>query len=116
MQTEAQIIVKLFCEKNEVKLNKTQFGRQLGIAKNLLNEYSLVDITTVINYLYLFPPKTKMFSLGYLGYVLEDLIPKANHYFREQNTTIEPIKEIEKIEIKNEVAAKKSMFSKNRRF
>lgn len=116
MQTESQIVVKLFCEKNSLKLNKTQFGRQLGIANNLLKEYNLNDITMVINYLYLFPPKNKIFSIGYLEYVMEELIPKAKVYYHNEENKNIPIKEIETKEIKNEVLEKKSMFSKNRGF
>ena len=114
--SENQILVKLFCEKNNLKLNKVQFGRQLGLASNLLKEYSLHDIQLVINYLYLFPPKKELFSIGYLAYVMEEILPKAKNYFYPKEEVIIPIKEIENIEVKNEVLGKKSMFGRNRGF
>lgn len=116
MLTDTQVIVKLFCEKNNIKLNKTQFGRQLGIASNLLKDYKMEDIVMVINYLFLFPPKKPMFSVGYLAYVMDENIDKAKNYFYPKENIEMPIKEIENIEVKNDVINKKSMFSKNRRF
>ena len=115
MATESQIVVKLFCEKNNLKLNKKDFSRQLGIANNLLKEYTLEEIVTLINYLCIFPLKKEIHSLGYYPYIIEEELPKAKHYFYMLNHKDEPIKEI-KVEVKNEPIVKKSMFSKNRRF
>lgn len=116
METDSQKIVKYFFEKNDLKLNGAIFKKQLGIANNLLKNYELQEIIIMIDYLYLFPTKSKIISLGYFPYIIDETIPKAKAYFYKEQTknTISEIKE--EVEVKNEVIGKKSMFSRNRRF
>lgn len=116
METDSQKLVKYFCNKNDIKLNGTMFKRQLGIANRLLEDYKLEEIIMMIDYLYLFPTKNKIVSLGYFLYIIDDTIPKAKAYFYKEKTknVISEVKE--EIEVKNEVIGKKSMFGRNRRF
>lgn len=116
--TESQLVVRNFCEKLNVKMNSTVFKKQLGIANSLLKEYSYADLNIVFCYLSIFPNKNKIVSLGYIPYIIDDILPKAIHYFKQQEERALPKVKFEepKVEIKNEVIGKKSMFSKNRRF
>lgn len=112
-----QLVAMNFSEKLNVPMNTTVFKRQLGIANMLLKEYKYEDIILVICYLRLFPTKNKIMSLGFIPYVIDETLPKAIHYFKQTEEKIKPIiKEEKKVEIKNEVIGKRSMFNKNRRF
>lgn len=115
METDSQIIVKLFAEKFNLKFNGRQFAQQLGMANGLLKHYSLEEIVMCINYLSLYPPKARIVSLGYFPYILNNVIVKAKYYYYNLNPVVAP--PVNKTEdVKNEVKETKSLFSKNRRF
>lgn len=114
METDTQRIVKLFSKKLNVKFNGGQFKKQLGIAKNLLKKYSLEEITLCINYLSLFPPKSRIVSLGYLPYIMKETLTKATYYYTNLTNHYEVTENTE--EVKNEQIETKSIFNKNRRF
>ena len=114
-----QLIVYNFCQKLNISFNNTMFKQQIGVASMLLKEYSYEDIILVICYLRVFPHKKPIRSLGFIPYIIDETLIKAKHYFKQLEDNLIPkipIKEEKKIEIKNEVIGKKSLFSKNRRF
>lgn len=112
--TDAQIIVNTFAEKFNLRFNGKQYGMQLGQANGLLKHYNKEEIVMCINYLSLFPPKTRIVSLGYLPYILNETLTKAKYYYNSLEPVTKPI--INVVDIKNERIESKSMFSKNRRF
>lgn len=69
-------VVVYFIEKFNLSPNKQEFMRYLGQCKALLKKYEDKEIVKVIDYLYIYPPKSRVYSFGFLQYVMEDTLNK----------------------------------------
>jgi hypothetical protein len=77
----AQDIAKYFYEKTGRHITKGTYVQQISCAKNLINAgFSSDDIIKGIDWLIANPPRNGFSSLGYLSYVLDDIliVIKAN--------------------------------------
>lgn len=111
MVRDNQKVLKEFCSALNLKLDGNSFKRQLGIAGNLLTKYSLEELLLVIDYIKVHPLKKEVTSIGYLPYVIDDLLPKAI-YERDKDKIDKKLLEIkDNTEIKKQNKSKrKSLF------
>lgn len=112
MVKDNQRVLKEFCGALNLKLDGNSFKRQLGLTNNLLSKYSVDDLLLVIGYIKEHPLKTQITSIGYLPYVIDELLPKAM-YERDKeviNSKMLEIKDNTKIEKQNKIK-KKSLFA-----
>lgn len=109
-----QNVARFFLDTFQIKVNKQQYFSQVTLAKALLLIHSEEDIISVIKYLAVFPPKNKIYSLGYLPYVIDEVLPKAKVW--EHNNNINTKKYDLSIvkKVSNTKKEKKSMFKNNK--
>lgn len=89
------------------------FKRQLGLANHILANYSKEDILFALDYLKRHPINKTVTSIGYLPYIIDDLLQKAS-YEKEKESLDMRLLEIEDktiVEKQNKIK-KKSLFGK----
>lgn len=112
MQTESQMIVKLFAEEHNHKFIGKVFSIQIGCAKRLLEDYSYEDIELVIKYTKAFPKK-RIVSLAYYQYIMEETIPKAKAWkMKEEQKKVTDFTNEKLIKVENKSLSKKKVFKR----
>lgn len=115
MFSTEQRVARFFLDTLKIKVSKQQYFSQVTLAKSLLSIHSEEDIILVIKYISVFPLKQRIYSLGYLPYIFDEVLPKARYW--EHNSKIDTKKYDLSIvkKVSNTKKEKKSMF-KNTKF
>ncbi len=95
LNKKAQEISKFWFEEKQERTTPAVFSRTISQAKKLLEcGYTEQEIKDAIVYLVKNPPKNGLSSLGYLNYVINDVLSKVNvikfkdEIIKEQQKTI----------------------------
>lgn len=109
-----QRLVNYFVESLNIKIGSSSYKAQLGIANTLLKDYSLDDLCLVIDYLKKYPTKTRVYSLGYMKFIIDDILPKAKvmKLKEEREKLIEFTNE--KLEVNNKRKESNSLFKRGK--
>lgn len=67
-----------------IKFDKATFRKQLGLANRLLKDHDLLDLMLVMFYLREYPLRSRLQSVWYLSFIIDDILPKAKAWQKEK--------------------------------
>lgn len=104
------LIVMSFEQAFNVKFAYGKRGQQLGGARALLKTYSLDDVLVVLDYMKAYPIKSRITSVHYLKYIMEQKLPLAKAWRKsEEEKKATTFTDIE-VNVTNKARAKKRQF------
>lgn len=110
--TEGQQLVRHFSNELNIKINRQQYARQIGMANNLLKKYSLEQLISVIDYIKEHPLNKRIVSVAYLSYIADEVLDKI----KLEELKNKEIDYGEEEKVVNERRQSKSMFKRGVKF
>ena len=110
--TEGQQLVRHFSNELNIKINRQQYARQIGMANNLLKRYTFEQLISVIDYIKQHPLNKRIVSVAYLSYIADEVLDKI----KLEELKNKEIDYGEEEKVVNERRQSKSMFKRGVKF
>lgn len=106
--TLSRELVTHFTDKLKIDVD---YKKQIMIADKMIQQYGFEDLILIIDYISIYPLKNRIYSLWYLKFIIEDMLPRAKAYkLKNEKEKLDEFTE-DKL-VKNTRKQSKSMFKR----